>query len=177
VLDILLWITIGLGVFIVGGKGISLAQDRGRSIGRHSSDEDRVKPEDLAKEWQGLRWTAFTVTIVPLIALSDPLKASDPLREPTRVIAAVATVVLLLWEIRSWRVITDPADRRRALNSARRYFAPALVQLLWLLHIWEHGMESGLLLTAMVLVMAGPEAESWVRRRLVQRAGGTTSTT
>ena len=172
-IGVLLWAVLGIGIFTVGGKGISLVQDRQRAAGRHSLDEDRVKPEDLAKEWQRLRWTAFSAIVFPLIVLSDVVKASEPLRQSARLVVIVATVVVLIWEIRSWHGITDAADRRRALNTARHYFPPAAVQLVLLLHVWEHGLAFDAMVAVMILVMAGPEVESWVRRRLTRRAGGT----
>ena len=175
-IDFLAWGMVGVGLLVIGGQVFSLRQDRNRPAGRHSRDRERVKPEDLAKEWQRFRWTAFTLVIVPLVVLTEAGIASDPLRLSLKVLAIAATIILLIWEIRSWRGITERMDRLRALNSARIYFAPAVVQLLWLLNIWRHGMAGDVVIAALALVLLGPEVEPWIRRRLINRAGGTTAT-
>jgi hypothetical protein len=174
-IDIMLYGLVGIGLLVVGGRAFSLTQDRHQPTGRHSLARERVKPEDLAKEWQKLRWTALTALAVPFLVLAEADKASDPLRLPARLLAIAITIVLMIWELSSWRGITDSAHRLRTLNSARWYFAPAVAQLLWLLHIWDKGMARGVVVAAMLVVAIGPDLESWVRRRLVHRAGGTTA--
>lgn len=165
----------GIGLFVVGGRAFSLTQDRNRPTGGHSLDDDRVKPEDLPKEWQQLRWTAVTALAMPLLVLAEVDKAPDPLRFPARLLAITITTALLIWELNSWRRFTDPADRLRAFSSVRWYFAPAVVQLLWLLHIWDQGMARSAVVAAMIVVMIGPDLESRVRRRLLGRADGSTT--
>jgi hypothetical protein len=174
-LDVMCCCFFGIGLLLVGGRAFSLAQDRDRSAGRHRHGGERVKPEDLAKEWQRLRWTAITGLAFPLIVLAGEDKAADALLFPARLLAIAITIFLLIWELGSWRRITGSADRRRAFGSARWYFAPAVMQLLWLLHIWDKGMARAAVVAVMVVVVVGPDLESWVRRRLVQRAGGSTA--
>jgi hypothetical protein len=164
-----------IGLLVVGGRALSLTHDRDRPKGRHSRDSERVKPENLPKEWQQLRWTALVALDMPALVLAEAAKAGDPLRVPARLLAIAITTILLIWEVSTWPRITDPADRHRALSSARLYLAPAVGQLLWLLHIWDKGIARTAVVAVMLVVLVGPDVESWVRRRLVQRAGGTTT--
>jgi hypothetical protein len=174
-IDIMMCSAFGIGLFVLGGRGFSLTQDRNRPTGRHSLDDDRVKPKDLPKEWQQLRWTAVTALAMPLLVLAEVDKAPDPLRFPARLLAITITTALLIWELSSWRRFTDPADRLRAFSSVRWFFAPAVAQLLWLLHIWDKGMARSAVVAMMIVIMIGPDLESWARRRLLGRAGGTTT--
>lgn len=174
-LEIMFCCVFGIGLLVVGGRAISLTHDRDRPTGRHSRDSERVKPEDLPKEWQQLRWTALVALAMPALVLAEADKAADPLRVPARLLAIAITTILLIWELSTWPRITDPADRHRALSSARLYLAPAVVQLLWLLHIWDKGMARSAVVAMMIVIMIGPDLESWARRRLLGRAGGTTT--
>jgi len=171
---VLAWILFGIGVIAVAGIAFALTQDRDRPRGRHSSD-DRVKPEDRPKEWQRLRFIAASTLILPIVLMSDATKATNPLQLLGKGLVIAGTISLLIWEVRSWRQISDPVDRRRALSSARWYLVPLAFQVLLMLHIWDNGAARIMAGIAMILIVAGPDVESWVRRRLRRRVGGTTS--
>ncbi len=171
---VLAWILFGIGAIAVAGMAFSLTQDRDRPRGRHSSD-DRVKPEDFPEEWQRLRIIAFDTLVFSMLIMSEATKDSSPLRVSERVFALTGAITLLIWEIGSWRKFTDPGDRRRALNSARWFFVPVVFQMLFVFHVWHSGLARIVALTAMTLIVAGPDVESWIRRRLQRRAGGTTT--
>jgi hypothetical protein len=164
------WSLFGLGILAVGGQAFSLMQDRNRPVGRHS--HGRTPPEKMPEEWQRLRLTVSTTLILPIILISRTAEASASWQVPARGLVVLATAILLIWEIRSWRRITDPADRRRALNEARWFFIPPLLQVLWLIHIWDNGTGRTVVLIAAIVLMAGPDVESWIRGRLVHRASG-----
>jgi hypothetical protein len=168
------WSLLGTGILAVGGKAFSLTQDRNRPVGRHSQDEDRTAPEKMPEEWQRLRLTASTTLILPIILMSQTARASASWQVPAKGLVVLATAILLIWEIRSWRQITDPGDRRRALSRARLFLIPTVLQVLWLFHIWRDGVAGIVVIVAAVVLMAGPEVEPWIRRRLVRRASGST---
>ena len=169
------WILFGLGAAIVGGMAFGLIQDRDRPRGRHSRDE-RVKPEDRPAGWQRLRLMAANTLILAVILMTDSAKASNPLQLPAKALVVATTITLLIWEVRSWRQFADPADRRRAMSAARWFVVPLGIQVLWMLHIWDNGVAKIVASTVTLLILAGPDVEPWIRRRLQRRTGGTTPT-
>ncbi|HXS62119.1 MAG TPA: hypothetical protein VN767_04545, partial [Streptosporangiaceae bacterium] len=132
------------------------------------------KPEDRPAEWQKIRLMAANTWILAIVLMTDSAKASNPLQFPARALVVAATVTLLIWELRSWRQFSDPADRRRAMSSARWFVVPLGVQVLWMLHIWDNGVARIVASTATLLILTVPDVEPWIRRRLQRRAGGTT---
>ncbi|HET7014859.1 MAG TPA: hypothetical protein VFI65_13170 [Streptosporangiaceae bacterium] len=169
------WIVFGLGAAIVGEMAFELIRDRDRPRGRHSRDE-RVEPKDRPAGWQRLRLMAANTLIFAVILMTDSAKASNPLRFPAKGLVLAATITLVIWEARSWRQFDDPADRRHAISSARWFVVPLGVQVLWMLHIWDNGVARIVASTTTLLILAGPDVEPWIRRRLQRRAGGTTPT-
>lgn len=168
------WVLFGVGVFMVGGRAFSLTQDRKRPIGRHADEDDRTTPEEMPEEWQSLRLLALTTLIVPFIFMSQAAKASAPWQAPVKGVVVVATAVLLIWEVRSWRQITLPGARRRAVSRARWFLIPTMLQVLGLFHVWSDGVARVVVLVVAGLLVVGPDVEPWIRRQLIRRAGGST---
>lgn len=168
------WILFGLGAVVVGAWGYAMVQERRRPTGsgRHSLDRD--KPLDQTDEWRRLRFVAVATLIVWAFFMSAA-KHVGSLLFVAKTAAIVATIIVVIWELRSWGKLTDPAARRSALSSARWFFVPTATQVLLLLHIWDHGRARIIAAAAGLLILAGPDIEPWIRRQLQRRAGGTTT--
>jgi hypothetical protein len=163
------WVLFGLGALIVGLWGHTLIQDRRRPSGRHSLD--REKPLDQTEDWRGLRFIAVATLIVWALFMSAA-KHPGSLLFAAKTTAVVATIIVVIWEFRSWGKITDPAARRNARSSARWFFVPTMGQVLLLLHIWDNGPARIIVGITGLLILAGPDVEPWIRRQLQRRAGG-----
>jgi hypothetical protein len=173
-IDILGWSLFGFGLIFVYVQAVDIWRiDHPRPpSGRHSAPSD-TSP-NRAKEWQGLRGVMMLTLMGPAIVLLGLGKSPRLTQDPARWLAVLAAVIIVIWEINSWRGIADPTARRRALNSARSGLIPGLIQITVLAGIWTNGPARIVAVTLGLVIVIGPDVESWVRRWLIRRASDAT---
>jgi hypothetical protein len=173
-IDICGWGVIGICLLAVVGQVVELRRiyHPRPPRGRHSADE--TEPQDPAREWQRLRLIMTVALLGPAIFLLKTTNSHGLTSDPLRWLAAVAAAIIVIWEIRSWSRIKDPADRRRMLSSARMGFVPSLAQITIMLGVWTDGPARIVIGVLVAVIVIGPDIESWVRRWLIGRASGST---
>jgi len=162
--DVLAWITIGLGASCAAARLVSLLAGPGHRgperRGAHAAPRALAEPGARRAAWRELRTYLLIVATGAVWLVTQPKH-----RGAAEVLVVAAVVAIVAWQLGAWLTAPPGVGRGAALQEA---LLPALPALAWLASGWSY---TRWVLIAVVAALAAPELDAWLRPRLRRKPG------